>query len=240
VFAVTPTGLSRRARLSAGTSLALAFGPDGALWLGDAEGSLTRWADLDGPATVVEGGHAGIYELAFDPEGSRIATLHGSGVTLWTLGDDGVPAPHAFAAYPEGRPAEPNEQGVPKPDNLMAVAFVDRGHAVMAVTRNGHVMRWDGTPQSGWTRVISLPVDHPIGRAVVADDGRTVMTSMLQDRMFHRWDLQAFDADPERVMARLWKATTECPSPALRMELLGDDEATAQADHQRCLERFAS
>jgi WD40 repeat protein/predicted Ser/Thr protein kinase len=237
VWSVTPAGLSPRARLSAGPALALVFGPDGALWLGDGEGRLTRWTDLDDSPTVVDGGHAGIFEIAFDPQGSRVATLHGSGVTLWTQGDDGIPVPAAFAEYPEGGPSEPAKQGVAMPDNLLTATFVERGRALMAITRNGHVMRWDGTQSGGWTRVSSLPVDHPLGRVVIADDGRTVLTSMFRDRRFHRWDLQTLDTDPEHLQARLWDATTDCPLPALRMELLGDDETTARAAHDHCRER---
>lgn len=220
-------GLRLEASLDVGQAMvrALAWLDADTLVVGDQSGRAWRWsAGRTSLEALGQEPAAPIAQLVPAPEPGGFVALHTDGkLRRWALGPHGLP--------------EPVRRQQCSSDLLLAVAFVD--DRLLGISRHGGVYGWPD-PSSELCRPLALlPTGGIVVRAALVDHGRTVLALEAESPVLHRWRVDAFAADPARLLDRLWAATDECLTAARRVELLGDDPSTVGADLKRCRQRVA-
>ncbi len=195
-----------------GTLHALAFSPDGHLMAtGSSDRSARIWGD-EGRVTAILRPHSGrVTSIAFRPDGLEIATASwDKRIRVWGL--DGKL--RATLVGHEGP--------------VWSIAYSPDGRSLVSASADRSVRIW---PADGRGQAILLRGHHgPVLSATYRADGLAII-SASEDGSARIWDT---DVSPASLQERLWQASPVCLPPRQRIQLLAEDESTANAAYQAC------
>ncbi len=194
---------------------ALAISPD-AQWLvsGDTRGVVTLWPisrTLAAPQ-VLRGHTGGIADIVFHPDGKLFATASNDGtVRLWQL----------------DTPDDPRVLDHTGP--VRALAFLDGGANLVATVEDASLWTWP-TVRTGQPRIVRDVEAASLASAQISPNGQVVTRHPEALRLWH--------LNPETTLRQLWALPIKCPTIAQRKQILGDDDATAAQELERCQQRI--